>query len=248
MLLLVGIAVVIYALPRNIPKEQARGAISSPQIMSANAAATSSAPIPQNLQEAKVSKVIDGDTIELESGQRVRYIGIDTPETVDPRKPVQCFGKEASNKNKELVDGKSVLLEKDVSKTDKYGRLLRYVYIDDTFINDYLVREGFAHASTFPPDVKYQDKFLTSQHLAQSESKGLWSSCGSSQTSVSNQITQSPSADCNIKGNISSGGEKIYHMSGQQFYDKTVIDTSKGEKWFCTEEEATGAGWRRSKL
>ena len=71
-----------------------------------------------------VTKVIDGDTIEIEGGMRVRYIGIDTPETVDPRKPLQCFGKEATNKNRQLVAGKKVYLEKDVSETDKYGRLL----------------------------------------------------------------------------------------------------------------------------
>lgn len=79
----------------------------------------------------KVVRVIDGDTIEIEGGDRVRYIGIDTPETVDPRKPVQCYGQEASNKNKELVEGKTVELEKDVSETDKYGRLLRYVWLGD---------------------------------------------------------------------------------------------------------------------
>ena len=80
--------------------------------------------------EATVVRVIDGDTIEVEidgTSYRVRYIGIDTPETVHPQKPVECFGKEASEKNRELVEGKRVRLEKDVSDTDKYGRLLRYV-------------------------------------------------------------------------------------------------------------------------
>jgi micrococcal nuclease len=123
-----------------------------------------------------VSYVIDGDTIELESGQRVRYIGIDTPETKDPRRPVQCFGEEAYLKNKELVEGRAVRLEKDVSETDKYGRLLRYIWIDDMMVNELLVREGYAHASAYPPDVKYQELFQQTQQLAQSEKKGLWSS------------------------------------------------------------------------
>lgn len=126
--------------------------------------------------KARVIKVIDGDTIEIEGGQRVRYIGIDTPETVHPSKPVECYGKEASDKNKELVEGKMVTLEKDVSKTDKYGRLLRYVWLGDMMVNEYLVREGYAQSSTYPPDVKYQDRFVEAQRRAREEEKGLWSS------------------------------------------------------------------------
>lgn len=124
-----------------------------------------------------VNRVIDGDTIEIEGKVKVRYIGIDTPETVDPRRPVGCFGKEASIKNKELVEGKMVSLEKDISETDKYGRLLRYVYVDEVFVNKYLVAEGFARASSYPPDIKYQEIFRSAEKTAQSGNKGLWSSC-----------------------------------------------------------------------
>ena len=132
-----------------------------------------------------VVRVIDGDTIEIEGGKKVRYIGIDTPETVDPRKPVQCFGVEASNKNKELVSGKRVRLEKDVSETDQYGRLLRYVYVGDTFVNLELVKQGYAYASSYPPDVKYQSQFTDAQRVAKEQNKGLWGSCQeSTQTST----------------------------------------------------------------
>ncbi len=144
---------------------------------------TDSASAPQledvNLQQEgeifKVVHVVDGDTIKLDNGQVVRYIGIDTPETVDPRKPVQCFGKEASAKNRELVEGKEVRLVKDISETDKYGRLLRYVYVGDEFINDYLVRQGYAHSSSYPPDVKYQDQFRSAEQEAREGKRGLWS-------------------------------------------------------------------------
>ena len=191
----------------------------------------------------KVVRVIDGDTIELEGGQTVRYIGIDTPETVHPQKAVQCFGREASNKNKELVEGKEVQLEKDISETDKYGRLLRYVYVGDVFINELLVREGFAHASSYPPDIKYQNLFGEAQREAQGQNRGLWVGCGQNSSAL-----QTNPDGCQIKGNLSfSTGEKIYHMPGQEYYDKTVIDQSKGERWFCTEEEAQKAGWRKSK-
>jgi len=128
-------------------------------------------------ESKKVARVVDGDTVEIEGGQTVRYIGIDTPETVHPQKTVECFGREASNKNRELAEGKFVQLEKDVSETDKYGRLLRYVYADGLFVNEFLVKEGFAYASSYPPDVKYQDLFNIAQREAQSQNKGLWAGC-----------------------------------------------------------------------
>lgn len=123
----------------------------------------------------QVTSVVDGDTIKTELGT-VRFIGVDTAEVVDPRKPVQCFGKEASAKTKELLEGKRVRLEKDVSETDKYDRLLRYVYLEDgTFINELLVREGYASASSYPPDVKYQDQFRAAEQTARANRWGLWS-------------------------------------------------------------------------
>lgn len=211
-----------------------------------------------------VQRVIDGDTIELTSGERVRYIGIDTPETVDPRKTVQCFGREAKEENVRLVDGKTIRLEKDTSEIDRYGRLLRYVYVGDVMVNDALVRNGFAYSSSFPPDIKYQDRFLLAQQEARENNRGLWSGCEFSNTTPEVRLPQSgglqprnpeerdfgagqSTATCVIKGNISSKGEKIYHNPGCGSYDKTAIDESAGERWFCSEDEAVGAGWRKAK-
>ncbi|RJR14857.1 hypothetical protein C4579_03610 [Candidatus Microgenomates bacterium] len=129
---------------------------------------------PAASESAQVKRVVDGDTIELTNGETVRYIGIDTPESVAPGKPVECFAQEASNKNKELVEGKIVKLEKDVSETDRYGRLLRFVYVDDIFVNEYLVKEGYAHPATFPPDVKYQEMFKQAETEARENERGLW--------------------------------------------------------------------------
>ncbi|MBI3075215.1 MAG: thermonuclease family protein [Parcubacteria group bacterium] len=199
-----------------------------------------------------VTRVIDGDTIEVEGGKRVRYIGIDTPETVDPRKTVQCFGVEASNRNKKLVDGKRVKLEKDVSETDKYGRLLRYVYADSVFVNLVLLQEGFAYSSTYPPDVKYQDQFIEAQRTAKEQKNGLWGSCpvtppvAPTSPTPTPSFAPTPSAVCTIKGNISSTGEKIYHVEGCGSYTKTQIDEARGERWFCAESEALDAGWRKA--
>ena len=130
----------------------------------------------KDLQKVKVLRVVDGDTIEIEGGQKIRYIGVDTPETVDPRRSPQCFGKEASNYNKELVENKEVYLEKDVSETDKYGRLLRYIYLESesVSINEQLVKEGYAVSSSYPPDIKYQDKFKAAEEEARNNKRGLW--------------------------------------------------------------------------
>ncbi|MFA4819150.1 MAG: thermonuclease family protein [Patescibacteria group bacterium] len=124
-----------------------------------------------------VKRVIDGDTIELENGERVRYIGINAPETVDPRRMVQCFGNAAKAKNTELTAGQKVRLEPDVSERDQYGRLLRYVYVGETFINLELVRQGYAYASPFPPDVKYKQLFYEAGRAARETNLGLWQAC-----------------------------------------------------------------------
>ena len=109
-------------------------------------------------------------------------MGKDPPETVDPRRPVGCFGKEASNETKSLLTGKIVILQKDVSDTDKYHRLLRYIFLplEDgkiLFVNDYLVRAGFAKVYTYPPDVKFNEQFLQAEREARENKKGLWGRC-----------------------------------------------------------------------
>lgn len=129
------------------------------------------------LTQVKVIRVIDGDTIEIEGKLKVRYIGINTPELHDPRRPIQCFGQISADENRRLVEGKEILIQKDVSEVDKYKRLLRYVWIGDIFINDYLIRQGFAQVSTYPPDLKYQQQFLEAQIEAKENNRGLWKEC-----------------------------------------------------------------------
>ncbi len=155
---------------------------------------------PKERLEFLVTKVIDGDTIQVsENGlpdgpkKTVRYIGIDTPETVKPGSLVECFGKEASSKNAELVLGKFIRLERDISDTDRYGRWLRYAYVTGTssrasatsatsaepesyeiFINLALVREGYASAPAYPPDTKHQDEFKAAERSARLDKVGMW--------------------------------------------------------------------------
>jgi len=120
---------------------------------------------------AMVIQVIDGDTIIIDGGYRVRYIGIDTPE-IYPE--TEAFGIEAWQANCELVEGKEVRLEKDVSETDKYGRLLRYVYVDDVLVNAELVKQGLAWAKAYPPDTRYQDYLEEMEAEARSAGRGMW--------------------------------------------------------------------------
>jgi len=134
-----------------------------------------------------VDRVVDGDTIELSDGRKVRYIGIDTPETKDPRKEVQCFGEEASAYNQDLVEGKVVAIEADVVDKDRYDRLLRYVWLEDEMINKKLVAEGYAYASSYPPNVKYQTQFKLAQQQAREQNLGLWAECLVNDTALINQ-------------------------------------------------------------
>lgn len=122
-----------------------------------------------------VSRVVDGDTIEIDTGERVRYIGINAPESVKPNSSVECFGFESGVYNKQLVEGKRVRLEKDVSERDKYGRLLRFVYLEDgTLVNGKLVHGGYAYADTFPPDIAKADELKQAQREARASGRGLW--------------------------------------------------------------------------
>jgi micrococcal nuclease len=131
--------------------------------------------------EASVIRVVDGDTIVVAFGgkqYKLRYIGMDTPETVDPKSPVQWMGSQATAANVALVYGKTVYLEKDVSEVDRFDRLLRYVWLVNgtawTLVNLELVRQGVASAKSYPPDVRYDDLYRVAEADAQGASLGLW--------------------------------------------------------------------------
>ncbi len=124
-----------------------------------------------------VTRVIDGDTLEVNIAgtiYKVRYIGIDTPELDDKRAEYSALAQEATRYNRQLVEGETVRLEQDVSETDKYGRLLRYVYVDDIFVNAELVRQGLAWAKTYEPDTKYQDTLEKAEAEARQDKIGIW--------------------------------------------------------------------------
>lgn len=222
------------------------------------------------LTPARVTGVVDGDTLKVTfdgRGQTVRIIGVDTPETKDPRQPVMCYGAEATAFARQLVDqaGGRVLLEKDVSETDQYGRLLRYVWLElpggRRMLNEELVTQGYAQVSTYPPDVRYQQIFIAEERAARQADLGLWGACGSfgvpvtPTSSATRTTTPRPSPggaidhagvpplsafecppDYPIKGNADSG---IYHQPGDPAYLRT-----KPEICFATPADAHAAGFR----
>ncbi|HEX2236621.1 MAG TPA: thermonuclease family protein [Actinomycetota bacterium] len=124
--------------------------------------------------------MIDGDTIEVARGGTldVRLIGIDTPETVHPHEPVQCYGPAASAFTTRALEGDSVRLEFDVERRDAYGRALAYVWEDGRLFNQLLVQRGFATVATFPPNVRYVDRLVAAQRRARRADRGLWGACG----------------------------------------------------------------------
>lgn len=143
------------------------------------------ASVATDLQPATVRRVVDGDTIIVVVDgreERLRYIGIDTPESVQPNAPVECFGREAARANASLVEGRTVYLERDVSNRDRFGRLLRYVYVESPrgdllFVNLELVGQGYAQAVTFPPDVRHAATLRSAERDARDAGRGLWDRC-----------------------------------------------------------------------
>lgn len=157
--------------------------------------------LPQNTEHstARVVEVVDGDTIKVDINGQIyplRYIGIDCPESKDPNKPVEQFSQEATNKNIELVMGKDVLLIKDVSDVDRFDRLLRYVLVGDQFINYELVKQGYAYASTYPPDVACSVYFADTQNYASTNLLGLWLQPTEAPTSIAPVATQQQTGNC----------------------------------------------------
>lgn len=202
-----------------------------------------------------VNEVIDGDTIGIDGNMKVRLIGIDAPESNE------CYYEESRDELVRLVQGKYVRLEKDIDSVDGLGRLLRYVYLpgedleeDDIFVNEHLLRQGYAQTFSQAPNKQYNMLFVKAREEALIQRRGLWSDeCDyleefEQENELTREINEPPSdPNCLIKGNISSrGAGKLYFPPGCSSYNQIKIDTSKGEGYFCTEEEAMAAGFEKS--
>lgn len=197
----------------------------------------------------QVVAVIDGDTIDIENDVRIRLLGIDAPERD------ACFADEATEELRKLLTGAHIRIEKDISGADRYDRLLRYVYIsaddpneDDVFVNEKLVRDGFAKAYGEAPDNRYRDLLASAQEDAKQNKRGLWGACKQPEEESNRERDSEPEdPSCTIKGNISEKAYgRQYFTPGCPNYKRIKVDTRKGEAYFCSEEEAVAAGFTRS--
>lgn len=196
----------------------------------------------------EVVRVIDGDTLEIDNGSIVRLLSIDSPERGD------CYYSEAKQALNKLVLGENVKLEKDILGTDRFGRLLRYVFVpegdftNDVFVNDYLLEQGFADILFMSKSGKYNDILIYSRNEAVTNERGMWGACKQEleeKTSTFETNNPPPNPDCVIKGNISEHGYgKTYFFPGCPNYKRVKIDFKKGDEYFCTKEEAEAAGFK----
>lgn len=233
---------------------------------SATASATTSAtPAPGGGQQAAalltVLSVADGDTLTVRvdgRAERVRVIGIDTPEVGE------CGADEARDALERSVSG-GVRLEPDATQADRdrYGRLLRHVVLPDgSLAAQRLIAAGHGREYTYDRRYRHRDAYVAAQRSARGKGSGIWgAACPQAlaapapkpertrnpQPAPPPAAPQRAQGGCDIKGNINSEGERIYHVPGGRSYDKTKITTSKGEKWFCSESEAVAAGWRAAR-
>jgi micrococcal nuclease len=137
-------------------------------------------PASENLTAARVTRVVDGDTIHVDLDgvdTSIRLIGIDTPEMDGPYTHEECFGPEASTYTQNALDDREVFLEFDVERTDRYDRTLAYVWLDGELFDERILADGFALVATFPPNVRYVDRFLAAQRRGRDANLGLWGSC-----------------------------------------------------------------------
>jgi micrococcal nuclease len=184
---------------------------------------TSTAPTPPAGDVVSVTRIIDGDTLEVSTGEKVRLIGIDTPETKHPSRPVECFGAHATEHATALMGpGTNVRLVYDVERTDRYGRTLAYVYriSDGLFVNMQMVRDGFAVVATYPPNVAHVEEFLAAEREARSNNRGLWGACGGADTPT--ESSGSPSQTPAPSGG--GGGDRdcsdfSSHREAQAFFE-----------------------------
>lgn len=202
----------------------------------------------------EVTAIVDGDTIDIEGDIRIRLLGIDTPEQGD------CFYDEAKAYTTALLEGETIRLEKDISGADRYGRLLRYIYVpsddpakDDVFVNEALVHAGFARVQPIAPDNRYSNLLSSSAASAREAGLGGWGACASWLTEYASTHTRVATdslpvdSECTIKGNISEKSfGKLYFEPGCPNYNTIKISPEKGELYFCSRTEAEAAGFVRS--
>ncbi len=190
--------------------------------------------------------VVDGDTLKI-GGATIRLQGIDAPEArqncTDRRGSEWTCGRSATRALAKLAAGANVHCE-PVGK-DGYGRVLALCRAGAVDINRRLVSDGWAYAF-----VKYDERYVADEQEARRAGRGIWQGRSEApwdwRAARATKVAEASPGNCAIKGNVSPSGERVYHLPWQQAYEKTRISAAKGERWFCSEEEALKAGWRRA--
>lgn len=195
----------------------------------AGASSANTGEVPEG-DERIVERIVDGDTLVVKDGEKVRLIGVDTPESVDPRQPVECLGKEASTFLAGLIPpGTKVTLVYDVDLTDRYDRTLAYLYrsTDGLFVNAELLTSGYAQILSIPPDIAHADEFLELQREARDAGRGLWGdvctqAVASTTTTISKTITTHadfPGLGIESPGDTKNCGDFANYAEAKEWFD-----------------------------
>ncbi|MEW9668943.1 thermonuclease family protein [Ammoniphilus sp. 3BR4] len=199
--------------------------------------------VPDNAEQGLVKRVVDGDTFVLEDNRKVRLIGINTPESVDPRRPVEYYGKQASKYTQKLLEGKKVWLQWGRTPKDKYDRWLAWVWLaDGTFVNGHLVAEGYAQVYTFKDNPDHAEYLLELQKKAREEGRGLWEEVHEETLEPTEERKQQSAAETSAnEGFIASRNSQVYHEFGCPGA-ASILESNK--VYFQSEEEAQASGRR----
>jgi len=176
----------------------------------------------------EVIRIVDGDNIELSDGRRIRYINVDTAEKGE------CYREESIRVNEELVMGKKVRVELDVNEMDRFGRHLAYVWVGDKMINEELLRLGVGEYQLDTVNLKHQDRLMRAAEKGYEDGSGVWGECGNID-------------GCQIKGNLDKDDKRYYHLPGFRHYSQVIMRLDQGDRWFCSEEAAIEAGFKRAR-
>lgn len=174
-----------------------------------------------------VVRVIDGDTIQVSGYDRnIRLIGIDTPEAGE------CYRDQSTEAATRLLLGKPVRIRTDENDQDNFGRILAYAYLPDgSFVNKELLKSGAGMFFYDSVNIKHQQELIDAAEAARTEGAGLWTACG----------------PCEVKGNYDTSGRRYYHLPQFRHYSQTLVNLDQADRWFCSEEAASRAGFTRAR-
>jgi micrococcal nuclease len=183
-----------------------------------------------NRNRLNVTRVIDGDTIELSDKRHIRLIGVDTPETDE------CFATDSAEFTRKMLTAKEVRVETDVNEIDNFGRTLGYVFLKNgSMINESLLEMGAGEYFNDTVNEKYKDRLITAAEKGKAQKLGKWDKCA-------------PAQGCLIKGNLDKNDVRRYVAPDSRHYEQTIVNLRNGDRWFCSEEEAVKAGFEKARI